>query len=345
MKINTKSCWNVICFLVVCCVSVTAISTSAQEENLTEQDRQTLASLKKIDDFPLYEMHYYGDYEFDGFLKHGLGPVTQSQPPPQPNWACTCFATLRADADKLFGRNFDWMLHPALLLFTNPPKGYASVSMVDLSYLGFSRDDSAWDELIPLLQTPYWPFDGMNEHGLAVGLMAISSADGESDPQKVTIGSLHVVRLLLDYARDVEEAIALLQQYNVDFTGGHPLHYLIADKLGNSAIIEYIGGEMMVLRPQTPWQVSTNFTLSGISPEKWKYYCNRYATVEAKLSSNNGELSAAEAMSLLQEVSQSGEYPAIWSIWSMVYNMSSGDIQVVMNRKYEQIYHFSLPMQ
>ena len=345
MKNNTKIRWYVSCFLIICFVYGNALSTSAQQANLTEQDRQTLASLKKIDDFPLYEMHYYGDYEFDAFLKHGLGPARQSQLQLQPNWTCTCFVALHADDDKLFGRNFDWMLHPALLLFTNPPKGYASVSMVDLSYLGFSRDDSTWDDLTPLLHAPYWPFDGMNEHGLAVGLMALSSGDGGSDPQKVTIGSLHVVRLLLDYARDVEEALALLQQYNVDFTGGPPLHYLIADKLGNSAIIEYIGGEMMVLRPQTPWQVSTNFILSGINPEKWKYYCNRYATAEAKLSSNNGELSTAEAMSLLQEVSQSGEYPTIWSIWSMVYNMSSGAIQVVMNRKYDQIYYFSLPMQ
>ena len=35
----------------------------------------------------------------------------------------------------VYGRNFDWQYSPALLLFTNPPDGYASVSMVDIEYL------------------------------------------------------------------------------------------------------------------------------------------------------------------------------------------------------------------
>jgi hypothetical protein len=46
-------------------------------------------------------------------------------------------------------------------------------------------------------------------------------------------------------------------------------------------------------------------------------------------------------MALLQEVSQSREYP---TIWSMVYNMTSRAIQVAMNRKYAQLYRFKLPM-
>ena len=40
----------------------------------------------------------------------------------------------------LLGRNFDWYEHPALILFTDPPDGYASVSMVDISYLGVKGD-------------------------------------------------------------------------------------------------------------------------------------------------------------------------------------------------------------
>lgn len=344
MQKNVKAQWYVISVLMIGCMCAAADWTRSEQGNLTEQDRQTLSSFKKIDDFPLYEMRYYGDYEFDAFLKQGLDPGRQSWfplQPPEKNWACTCFAALHAGADRLFGRNFDWMLHPALLLFTNPPGGYASVSMVDISYLGFRRDDSSPADLTPLLQAPYLPFDGMNARGLAVGMMALSSADGGSDPQKVTIGSLHVIRLLLDYAKDVEQAISLLQQYNVDFTGGPPLHYLIADNHGNSAIIEYVGGKMNVLRPAGPWQAATNFILSGIDPKAWKTYCHRYAAAEAELTSKNGRLSPAESMSLLQEVSQSGGYP---TIWSLVYNMTSGAIQVVMNRQYEQIYHFSLPI-
>ena len=51
--------------------------------------------------------------------------------PSSPRWAIP--------DDRLFGRNFDWRYSPALLLFTDRPAagGYASVSMVDIAYLGF----------------------------------------------------------------------------------------------------------------------------------------------------------------------------------------------------------------
>ena len=58
------------------------------------------------------------------------------------------------------GRNFDWYEHPTLILFTNPPNAYASVSMVDISYLGFDQDDLITSADQELLQAPYYPFDG-----------------------------------------------------------------------------------------------------------------------------------------------------------------------------------------
>ncbi len=43
---------------------------------------------------------------------------------------------------ELLGRNFDWNDHRSLLLFTDPPRRYASVSLVDISYLGYSKNDA-----------------------------------------------------------------------------------------------------------------------------------------------------------------------------------------------------------
>ncbi len=316
----------------------------AEQASLTEEQQQTLASLKKIDDFPLYEMHYYGDYGFDTFLQQGMQTRGQSQLLLQGStqeWACTCFAALNSGGELIFGRNFDWMLHPALLLFTDPPNGYASISMVDISYLGYDRDDASWADHTQLLSAPYLPFDGLNERGLAVGLMAVPTADGGEDPQKVTIGTLHVVRVLLDYAKDIEEVLALLQGYNVDFQGGPPVHYLVADATGNSVVIEYIKGEMKVVRNTDPWQVSTNFIISESNPESRKYRCKRYATAESTLKQENGHISPVEAMTLLKNVSGSGSHP---TIWSTVYNMTTGSIQVVMGKEYEKVYEFNLLM-
>jgi hypothetical protein len=98
----------------------------------------TLGSLRQIDDHPLYPMRYYGPYTSNLLLRTGVEEeiyerLWQMATPE----ACTCFAGLSGEGDRVFGRNFDWYDHPALLLFTDPPNGYASISMVDLYYLGY----------------------------------------------------------------------------------------------------------------------------------------------------------------------------------------------------------------
>ncbi len=247
-------------------------------------EQRTLATLRQVDEHPLFVMTYYGDYGFAEFLEHGWRAPQRrldafgrgagsSQSAPVPAWAsthgvetakstpasthgvetakstpaCTCFWTLNPEGAPLFGRNFDWELHPALLLFTDPPDGYASVSMVDAAYLGLGSQPLSESERRKFLDAPYWPFDGMNECGVAVGIMAVPAAETPRDPARVTIGSLHAVRLVLDQAGDVEQAISLLGQYNLEWGGGPPLHYLLSDR-GASAVVEFVRGKMRVLR-------------------------------------------------------------------------------------------------
>jgi hypothetical protein len=309
---------------------------------VASNERSTLDTLRRLDDFPFYEMHYLGDYGFAEYLERGGGAVEggnlyRSTHVDQ-RWACTGFAALGEAGEKLVGRNFDWYHHPALVLFTHPPDGYASVSMVDISYLGIGEQFPDEEKQQALLRAPFLPFDGMNENGLAVGMMAVAHAEGGHDAQKMTLDDLEVIRLLLDYARDVPEAIELLQKYNVRF-GEVPLHYLVADRQGNSAVIEYLGDEMQVITNTQPWQVSTNFVISEQNPVGSYSSCWRYNTAYASLEEKGGSLTSDAAMELLSAVSQSGDYPTIWSV---VYNLSQGEVRIVIDRRYQQVYSFDL---
>lgn len=315
--------------------------TDEQPVDLSDEQR-TLASLQKVDDFPLYVMTYYGDYGFDDYLQEGIASGALALLPTDWNWACTTFSTANPQGDFLVGRNFDWHDHPALLLFTDPPDAYAAVTMVDLNYLGFLKDQAPSQQALQeVLNAPYWSFDGMNEHGLAVSIMAVHHVEPSADPKKVTISSLDAIRLMLDYAKDVDEAIALLGKYNIDFSGGPPLHYLIADREGNSAILEFIDGEMIPIRSEEPWQVSTNFLITEEKPEGTNAPCWRYRKAYEDLQSVKGDVSAAEALSILESVSQSGDYPTIWSI---VYNRTNGEIHVVVGQQFNQVHQFELEM-
>lgn len=299
---------------------------------------RTLASFRQVDGYPLFVMHHYGDYHLRDFLKAGTGPSSSEYSAQETAFACTCFSTLNAQGELLLGRNFDWQNRATLLLFTHPRDGYASVSMVDLAYLGYRTRGPSLLERARLWSTPYWPFDGLNEQGLAVGMMAVPSAQPSQDPQKVTVGSLLAMRLVLDYARNVDEALSLLGNYNIDFRGGPPLHYLIADRSGSSAILEFVEGRMNVLRNTDPWQVATNFTLSGTSFPLDRAPCWRYQKAYDALSGAAGRISEEEAMSILANVSQPN------TMWSVVYSLSAGDIRCAMGRKYDQVKEFKLEM-
>jgi hypothetical protein len=297
-----------------------------------------LMNLQQVDNHPLYVLHYQGDYAFDEFLKEGLRGNAVSQLSDHSDWACTCFAAMGVSGDFQFGRNFDWNDDPTLLLFTDPPDAYASVSMVDISYLGFGKGEPSEENLRNLSEAPFLPFDGMNEYGVVIGMMAVPHAEGGNDPSKITIDSLHAIRLVLDYAKNIDEAIALLDNYNVDFGDGPPLHYLIADRGGNSVVIEYLDNEMIVIRNGGTWQVATNFILAGTTLEQARSSCDRYRTTYDALNRNGGGMIGDGSMLLLNDVSQPS------TIWSVVYNMSSGDIQIVMGRAYGQPLAFKLDM-
>jgi len=307
-------------------------------EGLSDDEIASLNSLEQVDDYPLYTMRYYGEYDQQlvsiindrAMLEH-LQPNLPTMR--QPAWGCSLFAALGEDEDMQFGRNFDWDYSPALLLFTQPQDGYASVSMVDIAYLGFGDarahglTELPLKERSALLDAPSLPFDGMNEHGLAVGMAAVSSGEMKSNPSKATIGSLMVIRYILDYARNVDEAIAILESHNIDFEGGPAIHYLIADPSGRAALVEFYQGEMVVIPNKEPWHQATNFLRAGAgeSPEG---RCWRYDRISENLSASRGKLTAQGAMELLADVSQEGTQ------WSIVYGISESSVNVVMGRNY-----------
>jgi hypothetical protein len=298
----------------------------------------TLGSLRQIDDHPLYVMRYIGPYTSDLLLRTGVEEdIYESLRQMAMPEACTCFAGLSAEGDRVFGRNFDWYEHPALLLFTDPPNGYASVSMVDIYYLGYDAEGPSRIGRASLLLAPYLPFDGMNEAGLAVGMMAVPHAQGSNDPQKPSIESLRAIRVMLDRASSTEQAISLLREYNVVFAGP-PLHYLISDASGRSAVVELIDGQVHVITDGEPWRVATNFLLTEVEPEGADSPCGRYNRAYETLEAAGGSLSPGEAMALLQRVSAPG------TLWSAVYGMTTGDVELVMGRDYARVYSFHLEM-
>ena len=269
-------------------------------------------ALRKVDDFPLYEL-------------------TDSRPTPSVyartdtnGFACTVF--FGAGGEPIMARNFDFHDQPALLLRHRPPGAYASISMVDMSYLGFDRanlhklDDAR--ERRALRRASRLPFDGMNERGLAVAMAQVP--DARSPASERPAGSLGVMRLVLDEAATVREAVAIFRRTAIDFSGGPPLHYMVADASGDSAVVEYVDGRVVAIpRGKQPYQAMTNFVLTGDAPDD-----DRYRTAMGTLRRSGGSLNAASTLDLLARVAQPH------TRWSVAYDLRARTAHVVMGQKY-----------
>jgi hypothetical protein len=312
------------------------LSVTESQGVFSEAETKTLASLRQVDDHPLYVLQYDGEYTSPRSSSWSAAREAE----PTPGWACSLFTVLLDDNHLLYGRNFDWDFSPAVLVFTYPPDGYASVSMVDIAYLGYSTQtasklmDLPIEELGGLLDAPQIPFDGMNEHGLAIGMAAVPQADMPADPSKERIGALQLIREMLDHARNVDEAVNLIRGYNIDFTGGPPIHYLIADAKGKAVLVEFYRGEIHLFENEQPWHSATNFLHSSV--ENPKGNCWRYDRINTRLNEAQGLLDSRSAMGLLAEVAQGNTQ------WSVVYQMARGEVSVAMGKDYANVHTFRM---
>jgi hypothetical protein len=124
-----------------------------------------------------------------------------------------------------------------------------------------------------------------------------------------------------------------------------------------------VDGEMKVIRNQQPWQVSTNFRVYGadetINADISQYQAGetisndnlgrkywRYITAWETLRKANGRLTPEESMDLLSTISMdlNRNGTRILTHYSVVYDLVTGDMEIVTDLNYQQIYHYKLPM-
>ena len=266
--------------------------------------------LKKVDSFPLYELT-------DALPTPSLYASVDSA-----GWACTVF--MASGGSPILGRNFDFHDEPALVLHHRPPGAYRSVSLVDISYLGFDRRHlSALHDAAQLAKASRLPFDGMNEKGLAVAMAAVPAARSASQPGHET-GQLGVMRLVLDHAANVAQALRIFRTTAIDFSGGPPLHYLVADASGAGAVVEYVDGRVHVYtRGSQPYIAMTNFTLtSHARPD------HRYRTAMATLARSRGKLTPRSTIDLLKATRQT------ITRWSAAYDLRARKVYIAIGQKY-----------
>jgi choloylglycine hydrolase len=88
-----------------------------------------------------------------------------------------------------------------------------------------------------------FPISGMNEAGLVVATMWLEATQYPRPDSRPAVNSLQWIQYQLDNAASVDEVIVSIERLRISPVDPAPLHYLVADRHGQCAVIEFIEGQ------------------------------------------------------------------------------------------------------
>jgi hypothetical protein len=184
---------------------------------------------------------------------------------------------------------------------------------------------------------------GMNDQGLFIGVNALNEDTGwKPDPDLPDWEQWEgwyesgVPDGILAKCATVDEALSVFKAYNL-FTLGK-VKFLIADRHGDSAIVEWSGGELQIVsRGTSDHHVSTNFVTSDFPPEDVP--CYRHRLADRLLSEHNGEVTVESLRGILSGVHLEFQNP---TILSTICDLVTGDIHVYYFHDFERAMTFNL---
>lgn len=385
---------------IACALAALVIALAVAVFALWHNELTTLASFQKLSDRDeahrdgaVYQINFSGDYFFDEFLSQGgasndaelISFVTRSITKgiipmhiKTSSIACSAFTADTQSGDRVFGRNYDFSATNTAIVYTDPGEGrHASYSTIDLSFLGLDadKDVETIGQKFLTLAAPYVPLDGINDAGVACGIFMSYQGEGKGTPtdtqtDRPDITSTTLLRLIIDYADSVEDAVALAQQYDLHDSASSCFHYMVADSTGRSAILEWVGtdadhdvdgaqrqlnvlwNDTDALSDSADWQVVTNFIKTpgyydGTSAEMKGL--DRYEHLAAALRETDGIVADRDAaMDLLASVGRrtwNNDDSNSNTVHSVVYDLTDKSVLWVGNEHYgEEAYTFEFQL-
>ena len=305
----------------------------------------------------VYYMEVDSDYHFEEFLEAGGASsdgevsafltncisngfyqvdVTSEGP------ACSVISAMDDNGGHVWGRNFDWDGSIPIIVKCVPEDGYASVATCDFKNVTNSPEtvpESFLNRMLAIASI-YVPMDGVNEMGLCVADLEVNEGGmREVDTDKPDLTVTTAIRLLLNRAATVEEAVELLGQYDIHASAGLSHHLAISDATGASVSVEFVDGEMVVVETDcvTNFNLANGDTAAGGESAK-----ERYELLCAVRQEKGGIMAADEIRTALEQVCKTeGEWRTQWSV---VYRQDSQTVDYYFFADYTKEASWNIPI-
>ncbi len=354
------------------------ISTMTSMKLLRERNDEHL-------DGAVYYMDVKGDFYLDKFVAQGgassdkelinfiTGNITKGlidMSISESDIACSSFTAASEEGDRLFARNYDFSKTNTCIVRTQANKGrHASISTIDLQFLGLdvNKDVDGLANRITCLAAPYIPLDGINDAGVACGIYMTyqgGSVPTDQNTEKPDLTSTTLLRLILDYADNVEDAVEIASSYDLHDSAKTSYHYMVADASGKSAILEWVGTsdqtdtdgskrELVVTyndddahigkaEGDSEYQWVTNFIVQPDyyeSDDEKKGY-DRYQRIYEELSLTDGivadEDAAMDILAIVGRRSWNNDDSNGCTVHSVIYNLTDKSVLWIPNEHYDE---------
>ena len=187
---------------------------------------------------------------------------------PPKGQTCTTFSLDHGD-QPVFGRNYDWMVGDGLVIINK-----RGVTKATWSRPHETSNRLTWTSKYGSATFNQYgrefPMGGMNEAGLVVETMMLEETEYPSPDSRPGIEILQWIQYQLDNFSTTEEVIESHSQIRIRESGEPGCHFLVCDRTGNSATIEFIGRKLVYhTKERMPVKTLTNSTYAE-SISFWK---------------------------------------------------------------------------
>lgn len=246
------------------------------------------------------------------------------------SFACTTFC-LRHNGEVLFGKNYDWMVGDGLILVN---KRGVEKSAVSAGGPNPARWVSQYGSVTFNQYGRENPSGGLNEAGLVIELMWHADAQYPKADARPIVGTLEWIQFQLDSSCTVAEVINNSEKVRI--ASEIPLHYLVSDKAGNTATIEFLNGKLLAhVGKNLPISALTNDSYdrsvkyavaTSIERARTSSSLDRFARAAQKTADFERQPKTEQeavnyAFEILSNVAQPG-----YTQWSIVYDQKRGKI-------------------
>ena len=338
-------------------------------------------------DGAVYELTVGGGYYLEDFIEQGgvssdeelidfvVDHITKGMIPvdiKKPHVGCSSFTATAENGDYIFARNYDMRKTNTCIVRTLARKGrHATISTADLGMVGMNANQNVEGLIkkITCLAAVYVPLDGMNDAGVSCGVYMTHQGPGNKDEatnqqtDRPDMTTTTFIRMVLDYADSLEDAVEIAQNYDMHDSAGSSYHYMVADSTGRSAIFEWIAGTDVTDQDGTQrelvityndddenigeqegandFQCVTNFIIQPNYYEKQESMrgLDRYNYLYEQLALSNGIVKdSTDAMHYLQSVGRrhwNNDGGNGITVHSIVCNMTQKTIIWIPNEQYD----------